>query len=156
MLACRCSPDAQNTELFAIADLLTRIFRFGRKSTPAEQWDRIATVLARYPSLPPDAVALFASILSIPPPPGTRPLDLPPKDQRRLVFEALIAWLLEEARTAPQLLVVEDLHWADPTTLELLGLITKAIDTSRILCLFTTRPDNTPSWASSPGLLEID
>ena len=156
VLASRCSPDAQNTELFAIADLLTRIFRFGRKSTPAQQWDRIATVLARYRSLPPDAVALFASILSIPPPPGTRPLDLSPKDQRRLVFEALIAWLLEEAEERPQLLVIEDLHWADPTTLELLGLITKAIDTSRILCLFTTRPDNSPSWVSNPGLSEID
>jgi len=156
VLTCRCSPDAQNTELFAIADLLTRIFRFGRQSTPAEQWERIATVLARYPSLPPDAAALFASILSIPPPPGTPSLDLPPKDQRRLVFEALIAWLLEEAQDRPQLLVVEDLHWADPTTLELLGLISKAIGMSRILCLFTTRPDNRPSWEASPRLAQID
>jgi class 3 adenylate cyclase/tetratricopeptide (TPR) repeat protein len=156
VLAARCSPDAQNTELFAIADLLNRIFRFDRRATPAERWDRIATVLARYRSLPPDSVALFASILGVLPPPGATATDMPPRKFRRLVFEALIAWLLEEANDRPQLLVVEDLHWADPTTIELLGLITRRIGASPILCLFTTRPESTPPWDPSPGLSHIE
>ncbi len=156
VLACRCSPEAQNTELYAIVDLLTRIFRFEKHVTPAERWERIDTVLARYRSLPPNAVALFASILSVPQPPGTAPLDGTPSQVRRLVFEALVAWLTEEAGDRPQLLVVEDLHWADPTTIELLGLIAQRIGAARIMCLFTTRPEFTPPWGPVPGMSRID
>jgi len=156
VLACRCSPEAQNTELYAIVDLLSRIFRFEKHVTPAQRWERIDTVLARYRSLPPNAAALFASILSVPLPAGTAPLDAPPNQLRRLVFEALIAWLIEEAGDRPQLLVVEDLHWADPTTIELLGIITRRISAARIMCLLTTRPEFTPPWSQEPGLSRID
>src|SRR6185369_6818990 len=107
-------------------------------------------------SLPPNAVALFASILSVPQPPGTAPLDGTPNQVRRLVFEALVAWLTEEAGERPQLLVVEDLHWADPTTIELLGLIAQRIGAARIMCLFTTRPEFTPPWGPVPGMSRID
>lgn len=156
VLACRCSPEAQNTELYGIVDLLSRIFRFEKHVTAAQRWDRIDTVLARYRSLPPNAVALFASILSVEPPLGFAPLDMPPNQLRRLVFEALIAWLIEEADDRPQLFVVEDLHWADPTTIELLGLITRRIPAARVMCLFTTRPEFTPPWSPDPGLSRID
>jgi tetratricopeptide (TPR) repeat protein len=156
VLAARCSPDAQNTELYAIVDLLSRIFRFEQHVTPAQRWDRIDTVLARYGSLPPNAVALFASILSVPQPPGTPPLDGTPNQIRRLVFEALTAWLIEEAGDRPQLLIVEDLHWADPTTIELLGLIMQRIGAAPIMCLFTTRPEFSSPWGPVTGLSRID
>ena len=61
------------------------------------------------------------------------PLNLTPQRQRQKTLEALVAWLLEEAEQQPVLAVWEDLHWADPSTLELLSLVVDQVPTARML-----------------------
>ena len=67
-------------------------------------------------------VPLLAALLSVPLPERYPSLTLTPQRQQQQTLEALLAWLLAEAERQPVLAVWEDLHWADPSTLELLGL----------------------------------
>jgi predicted ATPase len=75
------------------------------------------------------------------------PLTLSPQRQKQKTQEALIAWLLAETAQHPVLTVWEDLHWADPSTLELLGLLLDQVPTARLLLVLTARPEFHPPWA---------
>ena len=91
-------------------------------------------------------VPLFAGLLSIPLPAQYPPLTLTPPRQRRKTLEALLAWLLAEAARHPVLLIVEDLHWGDPSTLEFLSLVVEQVPAARLCALFTHRPAFQPLW----------
>jgi len=94
-----------------------------------------------------EVVPLFAVLLSVPLPEGAYPtLSLTPQQQRQHTHDALLAWLWEEARRQPLLMVCEDVHWADPSTLENLGLLVDQIPTSPILAVLTFRPEFVPPW----------
>jgi predicted ATPase len=71
---------------------------------------------------------------------------LSPQRQKQKTQEALVAWLLAEAAQQPVLAVWEDLHWADPSTLELLALLLNHVPTARLLLVLTARPEFHPSW----------
>ena len=71
-----------------------------------------------------------------------------PQQQKQQTYDALVAWTLEEAERQPVLVVWEDLHWADPSTLEYLGLLLDQSRTSAILNLLTFRPEFVPPWPS--------
>ena len=70
-----------------------------------------------------DTLLLVAALLSLPHPAGIPPLTLSPQKQKQKTQEALVAWLVEEAERHPVYCVWEDLHWADPSTLELLEAV---------------------------------
>ena len=74
------------------------------------------------------------------------PLTLTPQRQRQKTLEALLAWLLAEATRQPVLFIVEDLHWIDPSTLELLTLLMAQEPTARLLTVLTCRPEFHPPW----------
>src|SRR4030095_9586333 len=74
-------------------------------------------------------------------------LALSPQRQKQRTQEALVAWLLAETVRQPVLAVWEDLHWADPSTLELLDLMLDHVPTARLLLVLTTRPEFHPPWA---------
>jgi len=101
-----------------------------------------------------EVVPLFASLLSLP---ASRfPLPpLTPQRQKQKTLEALLAWLLKEAEKQPLRFVMEDLHWVDSSTLELLNLIIDQAPTARILVLLTFRPEFTPPWPSRSNLTQI-
>ena len=86
----------------------------------------------------------MAALLSLPHPAHYPPLNLTPQRQRQKTHDALVAWLLAEAEQQPVLAVWEDLHWADPSTLELLGLVLDQVPTARMLTLLTCRPEFLP------------
>ena len=71
-----------------------------------------------------------------------------PQQQKQKTLDALLHWLFEEAERAPVYTVWEDLHWADPSTLEFLALCLDQVPTARMLMLLTFRPEFTPPWAS--------
>ncbi len=74
------------------------------------------------------------------------PVKLAPQQQKQQTLDAVIAWLMETAERRPVLQVWEDLHWADPSTLELLALAIQQAPTAPILHVLTFRPDFTPPW----------
>jgi predicted ATPase len=88
------------------------------------------------------------SLLSIPLPDDRYPpLALTPQRQKQKTQEAVLAVLLALVTRQPVLFIVEDLHWVDPSTLELLSFIIGQVPTARILTLFVFRPEFRPPWA---------
>jgi predicted ATPase len=92
-------------------------------------------------------VPLLATLLTLPVPERYPALTLSPQRQKQKTQEALVAWLLADAAQQPVLAVWEDVHWADPSTLELLGLLLDHVPTARLLLVLTARPEFRPPWA---------
>src|ERR1700754_5260333 len=101
------------------------------------------------------AAPLIALLLSIPTGDRYPPLGLSPVQQRRQTFAALLDQFEGLARQQPLLIVCEDLHWADATTLELFDLAVDRIRGLPILALATFRPDFEPPWAGLANVSQL-
>ena len=94
--------------------------------------------------------------MSIPLPEGSyAPLELTAQQKRELTLDGFVAWMLEEAERKPVLQAWEDLHWADPTTLELLGLYIEQSPTVPMLDVLTYRPEFVPPWTMRSHMTPI-
>ena len=102
-----------------------------------------------------EAVPLFAALLSLPLPADYAPLTVSPEQQKQQTLHALLTILLRIAAQQPVLFVMEDLHWVDPSTLELLSLLVDQGPTACILALFTFRPDFPPPWTGRAHLTQL-
>jgi predicted ATPase len=89
---------------------------------------------------------LFASLLSIPLPDRYHLVSLPPQRQKQKTLEAVLSVLQALAARQPVLFIVDDLHWGDPSTLELLSLLMDQGPTARSLTLLVFRPEFRPPW----------
>jgi predicted ATPase len=94
-------------------------------------------------------------LLSIPLGEGYSPSNLSPEQQKKKTLQALLTIPLEIASRQPALLVVEDLHWADPSTMEFFDLIVDQVAMARIMAVFTFRPDLSPVWGSRSYLTHL-
>jgi predicted ATPase/class 3 adenylate cyclase len=143
---CRCSSYFQDSALYPLIDLAQRALQFGRDEAPAAKLQKIVAVLQRYGLAQPDSVALWAALLSVPLTDLYPPLHLTPQRQKQQTLEAIVTLLLALAAEQPVLFIVEDLHWIDPSTLELLTLFIDQGPTARLLLLLTCRPEFPPPW----------
>src|SRR5262249_15131927 len=117
---------------------------------------KLEAALSQYRSPLEESVPLFAPLLSVPLPENhSPPLNLSPQRQRQKTLETIVAILLELAEHQPVLFILEDLHWTDPSTLELLGLLLDQIPTASLLVLLTCRPYFQPAWHHRSYLTEI-
>ena len=154
-LVFRCSPYHQQSALYPVIDHLQRFLHWDSTEAPEAKIEALEQAL-RTSRLPLDEVTpLFAALLSLPHPAQYPLLNLTPQRQRQKTHDALVAWLLEETERQPVLAVWEDLHWADPSTLELLGLVLDQVPTARMLTLLTCRPEFLPPWASRSHLTQV-
>jgi hypothetical protein len=103
-----------------------------------------------------EVIPLFATLLSLPHPDGYPPLTLSPQKQKEKTHEALVAWLCAEAKQQAVIYVWEDLHWADPSTLELLALFLRQVPTTLFLTVLTFRPEFTPPWGAHSYLSQLN
>src|SRR4030095_12476898 len=125
---------SQNTALFPLTDLFQRILRFEAHETPDAKLEKLEHALRQYRLPLEETVPLFAPFLALPLPENRYPLlNLSPQRQRQKTLETIVAILLELAERKPRLFIVEDLHWTDPSTLELLNLVIEQIPTTSIL-----------------------
>jgi class 3 adenylate cyclase/predicted ATPase len=144
---CQCSPYHQNSALYPVLDLLERyVLKFEPGDDPTEKLSRLEGFLVQYGFALPELVPVFCNLLSVPFDQKYSPSTLSPERQKQLFFETMLGVLLEIASQQPLLLVIEDLHWADPSTLEFLNLLVDQIATTRIFALFTFRPSFNPPW----------
>jgi predicted ATPase/class 3 adenylate cyclase len=143
----RCSPYHTNSALYPVIEHIRRIAGWQLEDDAATRLDKLEAMLGGY-SLPrEEAVPLFAALLSLPVPEERYPpLDLTPQQLKQQTEDLLVAWTLEEAERQPLLEVWEDLHWADPSTLELLHLVVEQAPTVPLLLVFTYRPEFTLPW----------
>ena len=142
-----CSPYHTNSALFPVIVRLERALRWQREDSGDVKLAKLEEALRDF-SLPLDeAIPLFAALLSLPLPDDRYPpITVTPQQQKQQTLDAIVAWLLEEAERQPVLQVWEDLHWADPSTLELLALEIEQTPTAPILNVLTFRPNFTPPW----------
>jgi predicted ATPase len=153
---CQCSPYHQHTALYPWIDLLERVaLRFDREESVQQKVGRLEGLLVQYGLPLAEAVPLFAALLSLPLPTDYAPLTMSPEQQKQQTFQALLTILLRIAAQQPVLFVMEDLHWVDPSTLELLSLLVDQGPTARILALFTFRPDFSPPWMARAHLTQL-
>src|SRR5262249_32907323 len=147
-LVFRCVSSSQQSALYPVIEHLQRLVRASGEETPEAQCARLEQGLRRTDLPVPEGPPLLAALLALPHPADYPPLQLTAERQKQQTQEALIAWLVAEAAQQPVLMVWEDLHWADPSTLELLGLLLEQVPMVRLLTVLTCRPTFVPPWAS--------
>ncbi len=151
----RCSPYHQNSALYPITEHLQRLLQFASDDTPETKLDKLQQQLGRYRFPQPNTLPLLAALLSLPHPEGIPPLTVSPQKQKELTQAALVAWLVEETEQQPVYNAWEDLHWADPSTLEVLGQLLTQVPTSRLLAVLTFRPEFVPPWGTHSYLSQL-
>jgi class 3 adenylate cyclase/predicted ATPase len=144
----RCSPYHQNSAFYPVIEHLHRLLQFAPHDTPQVKLTKLQQTLTPYRFPQADTLPLLAALLSLPHPEGAPPITLSPQKQKQKTQEALVAWIVEEAEKAPVYCAWEDLHWADPSTLEVLALFLDQAPTTRLLVLLTFRPEFTPPWGN--------
>ena len=153
---CQCSPYHQNTALYPMIELLERVaLRFDREESSQQKVSKLEGFLVQYGLPLAEAVPLFAGLLSLPLPDTYTPLTLSPAQQKQQTLQALLTIFLHIAAQQPVLFVMEDLHWVDPSTLELLSLLVDQGPTARLLALLTFRPDFSPPWTGRAHLTQV-
>jgi predicted ATPase len=153
---CRSLPYYQNTALFPVTELFQRLLRFHAEDTPDEKCGKLEQTLRQYRLPVEETVPLFAPLLALPVPEHHYPLpNLSPQRQRQKTLETIVAILMEHAEHQPVLWIIEDLHWTDPSTLDLLNLVIEQIPTTSILTVLTCRPHFQPAWHHRSYLTEI-
>jgi predicted ATPase len=139
-----------------LTDLFQRTLQWQPDETPDEKFGKLEQTLSQYRLPLAETVPLFAPLLALPLPEHQYPpLNLSPQRQRQKTLETIVAILLELAEYQPVLFIVEDLHWTDPSTLELLNLVFDQIPTASVLMLLTCRSHFQPSWSHRSYLSEV-
>jgi class 3 adenylate cyclase len=140
----RCSPYHQHSALYSLIDVLQRTLVFTRQDTDEEKVGKLERALALYGV--PETVPLFTTLFSLPTPSQYSPLMLTPQKQKERTLQALLQLLFAQAERQATVSVWEDVHWADPSSLEFLSLLIEQIPTTHLLLVLTFRPEFTPPW----------
>ncbi|MEA2424003.1 MAG: hypothetical protein QOH13_413, partial [Thermoleophilaceae bacterium] len=151
----QCSAHHRSTALYPVITYLERLLGLDRTQTPEHQLTLLEQAVMDAGLDPIEAVALLADLLSVP---GARDdvgQALAPRDARTAILHILESLLVTNPARHPLLLVVEDLHWADPTTVELLGRIIRILPGVPMLCVLTFRDEFEPPWTQEQPVLEI-
>ena len=144
-----CSPQHTDSALYPIISQLERAAGFAHDDTPEAKLNKLAALLAQSATSPPDA-ALIATILSLPNDGRYPSLELPPPERRQRTLFALVSQVVAFSTQNPGLMIFEDAHWADPTSLELFDQIINTIPSLRALLIVTFRPEFEPRWIGRP------
>ena len=143
----RCSPYHANSTLYPVIEHLKRALGWKPEDTVEKKIEKLEALLQEQSMPLAEVMPLYAELLSLPLPElPYAALDLNAKQKREATLDALVAWLLEMAEHTPILYIWEDLHWADPTTLELLGLFIEQSPTVSMINVLTYRPEFVPPW----------
>ncbi|MGE0827250.1 MAG: adenylate/guanylate cyclase domain-containing protein [Candidatus Binatia bacterium] len=151
----RCSPYHQNSALYPIIDHLQHLLQFAREDTSAVKLEKLQHTLSRYRFPQAETVPLVAALLSLPHPEGYPPITLSAQKQKEKTQAALVAWLVEEAERQPVYNMWEDVHWADPSTLEILTLLVDQVPMTQLLTVLTFRLEFLPPWGNRSYLSQI-
>lgn len=139
ILECRGSPDSQNSPLHPILSLLRQqLLQFREVDNGDTRLKKLGQFLQSL-DLSDNLLPLLAELLEIDG--DFRAVELKPSQQRRRTLQALVQILLRTAKKNPILLIAEDLHWADPSTLEFLHLFISRVENAALLAVLTSRAE---------------
>jgi class 3 adenylate cyclase/predicted ATPase len=143
-----CSPNYQDSALYPNIVQVVRAAAIERDDTDETKLDKLQTLLGQSSGNLPQDMPLFAALLSIPGGKRYPPPEMTPQRRKERTLAALLDYIKRIATHQPVLMVYEDLHWIDPTSLELLTLVIDQIKDQRILLVATARQEFTPPWPS--------
>lgn len=150
--ACRSATEFQLSAFYPIIDLLQHKFDFKPDDPPLVKQSKLEAGLLSYGITRPEIVPPLAGWLSIPLGDRYAPLTLPADQQRGRIMAAVVELLGAVARMQPVLLIVEDLHWSDASTLEWLERLVEQVENLGVYVLLTSRPEFEASWLESVHL----
>jgi class 3 adenylate cyclase/DNA-binding winged helix-turn-helix (wHTH) protein len=146
LLPCRGSPSHQHTAFYPLSDLLQRLLQWQQVTSSTERLRRLENMLAPFCQAVDEILPLFTNLLMPPAPDSScSSCQFTPQQWRQQLFDATIAMIVELAETQPVLLVMEDIHWFDPSTLELLYLLLDQIPGIPLYILMTSES----AWPAS-------
>jgi class 3 adenylate cyclase len=154
-LECRCSPYTAGTAFRPITELVEQALAFQPADTPAEKLAKLGAGLGRGGFAVEETAPLLAEWLELPESAGYTPLEMSPDLKRRRTLDTLAAWSLKLGELQPTVLLVEDLHWCDPSSLELLARLVGQSATARVLLIGTARPEFTSPWPARSNLQTV-
>jgi class 3 adenylate cyclase/predicted ATPase len=140
-----CSPQHTDSAFYPIIGQMERAARLTRDDTLQTKLDKLDAMLAQSSTLPQHA-ALLAEMLSLPNDGRYPALELTPQQRRQSTLEALALQVAALSRQNPLLMIFEDAHWTDPTSLELFGRVVDRIPSLRVLLIVAFRPEFEPPW----------
>src|SRR5216683_1200525 len=140
------APFFQNTPFYSIAEMLKQGLAWRGDESAEEQLALLERSLEPAGLNPAEAIPLIAPLLNLQLLGKYPPSSLSPEQQRRRLLATLVEWVLGAARVQPFVIATEDLHWADPSTLELIQLLAEQGATARLLLLYTARPEFRAEW----------
>jgi class 3 adenylate cyclase/predicted ATPase len=149
-----CSPQHTDSALHPIIGQMERAAGLAHEDTPRARLDKLDALLAQRSTLAEDA-ALLADMLSLPNDGRYPALGLAPQQHRQRTLEALMTQIEALTRSGPVLVVFEDVHWIDPTSLEMLGRVVDRIAVLRALLIVTFRPEFEPPWIGRPHVTAL-
>jgi class 3 adenylate cyclase/predicted ATPase len=149
-----CSPQYIDSALHPIIGQMERAAGLAYDDKPRAKVDKLDAVLAQTSTSTEDA-ALLAEMLSLPNDGRYPALELTPEHRRQRTLEALMAQLAELARQQPVLMIFEDAHWVDPTSLEVLGRTVHRIKTLSTLLIVTSRPEFNAPWVGQSHVTNL-
>ncbi len=142
----RSSPHLQNSAWRPVIDHFEQLLAFTRGEMPEERIARLESLLVNDRQPLSEVMPLLAPLLSLPLLDRYPAPLLTPDQRREKTQEILVRWMVDLAERQPVLVVCEDLHWADPSTLELLGSLIARAPTARLFIVVTFRPEFYMPW----------
>ena len=149
------SPYHGNSSLWPIVCQLERAAEIAPDDPPEVKLDKVERLLGLAVADVADVAPLIAELLSVRGDGRYAPLDLTPQQRKSGTFAALLAQLEGLAMQNPTLIVLEDAHWLDPTTLEFFGLVVERIQRLPVLLVVTFRPEFSPPWTNHPHVMAL-
>jgi predicted ATPase/class 3 adenylate cyclase len=155
-LTMRCSPYHTNSALYPVVEHFKRLARWQPEDDEMTRLDKIERMLGRYAQPNSEAVPLMAAFLSVPVPEDRHPpLTVSPQQQKQLTQDMIVGITMEVVERGAFLHMWEDLHWADPSTLELISLLIEQAPTTGLLIMLTARPEFIPPWPMRSHIMPI-
>ncbi|MEM7026174.1 MAG: AAA family ATPase, partial [Pseudomonadota bacterium] len=151
----QCSPYHADSALWPVVQQLRHAAGLAAEDTSGAQLDKLEALLAQADGDIEGSAPLVADLLGLSGAGRYGPIDLPAQAQRARTLAALVDQLLGLAARQPVLVVLEDAHWTDPTTLEMIEQALEQISDARVLMLVTSRPDQQPELATHPHVTAL-
>jgi class 3 adenylate cyclase/tetratricopeptide (TPR) repeat protein len=146
----QCSPYHTHSALHPFIRQLENAANFAPGEPVRSRLDKLAALLAASSPALAQATALFAELLSLPADASDPALPATPQQRKARTLDAMLGRLQELAASRPVLMVVEDAHWIDPTSSELLDLLASRVAGMPVLIVVTSRGGSDPAWANLP------
>jgi len=149
-----CSPQHTDSAFYPIIGQMERAAGLLHDDMPRQKLDKFDALLVQTSTSLEDA-ALIAEMLSLRDDGRYPVLELTPQQRRHKMLEALTAQMETLSRQNPVLMIFEDAHWSDPTSLEAFSRVVDRIRTLRVLLIVTFRPEFEPPWIGQPHVTAL-